>query len=274
MNHRSSNNIKLHQTGRKDAEMEETTRTVRHDAILAAAILALGIALLGIGQVLAARWTSAATHRQVFMFEDLLGIVVTAAGLGVVAWWLLSLLFAFVSAALQKAGKMRPASAAAKFTPAFMRRLAVAMLGINLLGIPLANAASGPPEAAWNATPAQSVSAPVAAQWASGGMEQASDTSPGTVQPRWQPREPVRDPAPLGVRALREGQRDNHSGGDVVVAAGDSLWSIAARQLGPMASDVDIALHWPKWYAANRALIGENPGVLLPGQILQAPATN
>ncbi|MNY82690.1 hypothetical protein D3C86_2249430 [compost metagenome] len=59
-----------------------------------------------------------------------------------------------------------------------------------------------------------------------------------------------------------------------MVAAGDSLWSIAARQLGPMASDVDIALHWPKWYAANRALIGDNPGVLLPGQILQAPATN
>ncbi|UVJ38328.1 LysM peptidoglycan-binding domain-containing protein [Arthrobacter sp. CJ23] len=254
--------------------MEETSRTVRHDAILAAAILALGSALLGIGQILAARWASATAHRQVFMFEDLLGIVVTAAGLGVVAWWVLSLLFALISAALQKAGKIRPASAIAKFSPAFMRRLAVAMLGINLLGIPLANASSGPLEAAWNATPAQSASAPVAAQWASGSMETASDTSPGTVQPQWQPREPVRDPAPLSVRALRDGQGDTHSRGEVVVAAGDSLWTIAARQLGPMASDVDIALHWPKWYAANRALIGENPGALLPGQILQAPATN
>ena len=37
-------------------------------------------------------------------------------------------------------------------------------------------------------------------------------------------------------------------------------------------SDVDIALEWPRWYAANRALIGGSPDVLLPGQILQAPA--
>ncbi|MBO1266834.1 LysM peptidoglycan-binding domain-containing protein [Arthrobacter cavernae] len=253
--------------------MEETARTARHDAILAAAILALGMVLLGTGRILAVRWASSAARRQLFLFEDLLGIVVTAAGLGVVAWWLLSLLLALVSAALQKTGRIRPAAATAKFSPAFMRRLAVALLGINLLGIPLANASSGPLEAAWHSTSGQSFSAPVAAQWAAGRIETSSDAGSGTVQPRWQPREPVPDPGPLGVRAPRAGQGATHNGGEVVVAAGDSLWSIAARQLGPMASDMDIALHWPKWYAVNRALIGENPGALLPGQILQPPAT-
>jgi nucleoid-associated protein YgaU len=57
------------------------------------------------------------------------------------------------------------------------------------------------------------------------------------------------------------------------VLAGDTLWDIAAHQLGPTASDVDIALHWPRWYEANKAQIGENPHVLLPGQILKAPST-
>jgi nucleoid-associated protein YgaU len=58
----------------------------------------------------------------------------------------------------------------------------------------------------------------------------------------------------------------------VTVLAGDTLWDIVATHLGPEASDVDIALEWPRWYAANRALIGGSPDVLLPGQILQAPA--
>ena len=54
--------------------------------------------------------------------------------------------------------------------------------------------------------------------------------------------------------------------------AGDTLWDIAARELGPAASDVEVALHWPRWYQANKAEIGENPDVLLPGQILKPPA--
>jgi nucleoid-associated protein YgaU len=57
----------------------------------------------------------------------------------------------------------------------------------------------------------------------------------------------------------------------VAVLAGDTLWDIVAQYLGPDASDVDIALEWPQWYAANRAQIGGNPDVLLPGQVLQAP---
>jgi nucleoid-associated protein YgaU len=57
----------------------------------------------------------------------------------------------------------------------------------------------------------------------------------------------------------------------VAVRAGDSLWAIAARALGPAASDVEIAAQWPRWYEANRNVIGADPNVLLPGQVLTPP---
>ena len=45
---------------------------------------------------------------------------------------------------------------------------------------------------------------------------------------------------------------------------------VAAR-LGPFASDVDIALDWPRLYQANRDIIGGNPHLLRPGQVLRLP---
>ncbi|RIK17118.1 MAG: hypothetical protein DCC50_02700 [Acidobacteria bacterium] len=59
----------------------------------------------------------------------------------------------------------------------------------------------------------------------------------------------------------------------VVVHAGDTLWDIAARALGEHATDQDVAEAWPRWYAANRETIGEDPDLLLPGQRLVAPAS-
>ena len=58
----------------------------------------------------------------------------------------------------------------------------------------------------------------------------------------------------------------------VTVRRGDSLWSIVARHLGPGASDAQVAHEWPHWYAANRAVIGEDPDVLVPGQQLRPPS--
>ncbi|GAA2840095.1 LysM peptidoglycan-binding domain-containing protein [Kribbella solani] len=57
----------------------------------------------------------------------------------------------------------------------------------------------------------------------------------------------------------------------VVVRAGDSLWSLAARELGTGATDATIATRWLDWYAANRQAIGHNPNLLVPGQVLQVP---
>jgi nucleoid-associated protein YgaU len=60
--------------------------------------------------------------------------------------------------------------------------------------------------------------------------------------------------------------------GDVVVQPGDTLWSIAARRLGPNASGSAITASWHAWYAANRSVIGSNPSLIHPGQRLTPPA--
>jgi nucleoid-associated protein YgaU len=72
-----------------------------------------------------------------------------------------------------------------------------------------------------------------------------------------------------GVRSIGDAGTEASA---VTVLAGDTLWDIAAFAMGPEATDVDIALAWPRWYEANRSVIGQNPDVLLPGQILQPPS--
>jgi LysM repeat protein len=57
----------------------------------------------------------------------------------------------------------------------------------------------------------------------------------------------------------------------VVVGTGDSLWAIAATELGPEAGDAAIAARWPQWYAANAGLVGPDPDLIKPGQILHDP---
>jgi nucleoid-associated protein YgaU len=60
--------------------------------------------------------------------------------------------------------------------------------------------------------------------------------------------------------------------GHAVVRRGDCLWDIAARSLGPHASPAAVAHEWPRWFAVNRTVIGDDPDLLLPGTVLRAPA--
>jgi nucleoid-associated protein YgaU len=60
----------------------------------------------------------------------------------------------------------------------------------------------------------------------------------------------------------------------VTVAEGDSLWELAKRELGPHATNEQIAARWPEWYAANRQVIGTDPNLILPGQVLRVPPTS
>ncbi|RYV50177.1 LysM peptidoglycan-binding domain-containing protein [Pengzhenrongella frigida] len=57
----------------------------------------------------------------------------------------------------------------------------------------------------------------------------------------------------------------------VTVQAGDSLWRIAADHLALDASDADIAVAWPAWFETNRAVVGDDPHQIHPGQVLSAP---
>ncbi len=58
---------------------------------------------------------------------------------------------------------------------------------------------------------------------------------------------------------------------NVVVSPGDTLWGLAAQQLGPHSSIEETAAAWPAIYSLNRDLIGPDPDVLEPGQRLVLP---
>jgi hypothetical protein len=59
----------------------------------------------------------------------------------------------------------------------------------------------------------------------------------------------------------------------VTVRPGDSLWRIAERSLPPGAGQDAIERAWHSWYRVNRAVIGSNPDLLLPGQQLVPPTS-
>jgi hypothetical protein len=67
-------------------------------------------------------------------------------------------------------------------------------------------------------------------------------------------------------------RRADDTDGAVTVRAGDSLWSIAAAHLGRDATAAQIAAAWPRWYAENRRVVGDDPTLILPGQRLHPPS--
>src|SRR5215218_7606000 len=63
----------------------------------------------------------------------------------------------------------------------------------------------------------------------------------------------------------------HHTARYVVVAPGDSLWSISERQLGPRATGARIARGVERIYALNRDLIGADPDLIFAGQRFALP---
>ncbi len=59
---------------------------------------------------------------------------------------------------------------------------------------------------------------------------------------------------------------------EVVVVRGDSLWSIAARHLPAGSTDAQVAEAVERWYAANAHVVGADPDLVRPGQVLVAPS--
>ncbi|WP_457962924.1 hypothetical protein M1E17_15730 [Arthrobacter sp. D1-29] len=243
------------------------------DAVMAASILLLGVFLALTGAGILERWRSSATHRQAPDVDDLMGVLATAAGLGIVCWWLLSILMATTAAILERLGRRGAAAAADRFCPAFMRRLTVAVFSVQLVAVPLAHAADSPAGPAWVPTQELTVAADPTASVAWSPTKETDGPSPAPdLQPDWRPHAPVTEPGLLAAPPVRAVQVAAGAANEVAVLSGDTLWDIAARELGPAATDVEVALQWPRWYLANRAVIGENPDVLLPGQILKSPS--
>lgn len=205
-------------------------------------------------------------HGSVSSLQELAGFTAAAAGLGIAAVWSVGLAMAVAYAALRKAGHAAAAAAAGALAPAFMKRLAVAVIGLNLVsGTGGAQAAeffpqgSQPPGVSSPEQPSQAVHT----QW----NPAAADGADEHPTPHWKPRK-VPDAENVFVRP---GRPETES--QAVVREGDTLWSLASAQLGPQATEADIAAHWPRWYERNRAVIGDSPDLILPGQVFEIPGS-
>lgn len=79
--------------------------------------------------------------------------------------------------------------------------------------------------------------------------------------------------AAAAAHPIRTDRTTRDTARTVTVEDGDCLWSLAARAIGPDASVAEVAAAWPRWWTANREVIGADPDLLRPGVVLHAPTT-
>jgi nucleoid-associated protein YgaU len=146
--------------------------------------------------------------------------------------------------------------------PAALRRIVAGAAGLGVFVAPAAALADTAPHGAPLALPAAARSSPA---------RSAPAPLPSPLLPSSAPAAEGRLPAPI-LPTDTASTPAAHPDKAVVVQPGDSLWRIAARSLGRDATPAATAAAWPSWYAANRAVIGDDPGVLSPGQVLRPPS--
>ena len=156
------------------------------------------------------------------------------------AWGALGLLLTAASAAPGLGGRLAGVLLTVVL-PAGLRRVAALAVGVSLVAAPGVALASAAPAAT------VASASPVSAEW--------SDIGPAAAPPA------VPDwPAPVAA--------DEH-----VVVRGDCLWDVAAAWLatrGP-ATDSEVQAAVQAWWQTNAAVVGPDPDLLLPGQVLRAP---
>lgn len=214
--------------------------------------------------------------------------VLAAAAAGLVAAWLAVLLLLGTVAALPGSGLAGARAAAAVLAPRATPRIAAALVAVAAVIAPVGSAHAH--QASTMPARVASVAAPAPGEGQSVG--ERSRGSAGTAQPRT-PTSPRTDTVAVsgteggvpdpGWLPTRSGQipdsasidlvaRGSAAPDSVVVRAGDTLWDIAAAQLGHEADPATIAATWPLWYDANRETIGADPDLILPGTRLLPPS--
>ena len=176
--------------------------------------------------------------------DPALGLAAAALAWLVLTWLVVTTGLAAVAQSAPRWGLLRAFRSADRCSPALARRAAALLLGAGLAGSVVV------PTPAWAehrnlARTAAQLSGWSADRPAANGHEN-----------------PAHDQVVVG--------RDDEV---VVVRRGDTLWDIAARHLGPRGEAADVAAAWPRWHAANRAVIGARPDLILPGQVLRPPAS-
>lgn len=78
-------------------------------------------------------------------------------------------------------------------------------------------------------------------------------------------------PAPVGGSAGFSPAGRARDRDQVRVRRGDALWTLARARLGEQAPDATVAQYVHRMHATNRAVIGPDPDLILPGQDLLLP---
>ncbi|MCH8570107.1 LysM peptidoglycan-binding domain-containing protein [Nesterenkonia sp. AY15] len=258
------------------------------DLLLSAAFIASGPVLWWCGAAILRHqpdlWMQSAQLRGLHGIEAaeaLLGLLAAASGLLISFGASIAVLAVLTQQIARRCGAWRMERVLAKFSPGFLRRSAALALGAGLALTTVA--ADSWPRA--TTTEAVSVLDGGAAGDAAGGDPDSAlfDTTaphdgPSPEPDRGAPSHPEAPDsglfvpeAPIHDRLQGRSQRQESEPEQVVVRLGDSLWDIAAEHLGPDATDWEIAASWPEWYAVNRDRIGADPGIILPGTILDVP---
>jgi hypothetical protein len=194
--------------------------------------------------------------------SDAASAELAGAALWLVAVWLGLGLSTCVAATLPGVAGRGARRLARLVLPTCVYRLAAGAAGLGVLLVS-AQAHAGPPRRP-AVTTAVALPAP---------------TWPGDAplpSPRWPtaPATPTPVPVPHPADAHRQPgsvRAPARHASTVRVVPGDSLWRIAAAHLPGRASNRAVAAAWPRWYAANRQVIGADPDHITPGQVLVAP---
>jgi hypothetical protein len=217
--------------------------------------------------------------------EFLVASACAGAGAFLAGWWFVALVGTVMTALGHRGRSVRLVRWGQALSPQFLRRVAASVLGINLLVAPGAWAGGDDPAGlapvpahhatAHHAAAVRQVAAVPAASLPRPGWLSASREAPSAAPsvsgelptPTWRPSAP----APSVPGSGRGGRVPGTTEKSVTVRAGDCLWDIAAEELGPYATDLEIDRRWRQWYRLNQALIGPEADALVPGTVLQAP---
>ena len=148
--------------------------------------------------------------------------------------------------------------------PAGARRAAALAIGLGLSATaPLAVPAGAPSVTVATASAERPAAGPVLVDWPAPGPGTSLDWPAAPPAPDW----PTASPAPDWPTAAPE---------EHVVVRGDCLWDLARDHLtrarpGAPPSDAEIAEAAQAWWRTNADVIGPDPDLLLPGQVLQPP---
>ena len=210
--------------------------------------------------------------------DALLLVAAAAAGWLCWAWGVLGLLLTGLSALPGAAGQAAGLLLVVVL-PAGARRAAAVAVGLSLAAAgPAAVVPASPPAAAAPALMQTGAGTDAPGLPVTGRTlaDPAARAAGAAVDPAAAPTGPAPPAPPDWPGSPSPGPGTTDPSAAHVVLRGDCLWDIAADRLARLRSglpvtDADVAIEVQAWWQANEAVIGPDPDLLLPGQVLQPP---